>query len=353
MSTLLSKIDSNQTGLRFCEEVSIGVLPAAASQVWYPLEPNSYQNFGGQTKLTQRSPITDTRQKQKGVLTDLDAAGAINMDMTLTNYQRLMQGFMFASFREKFDTESYNGVNTAVKAVASTSTIKLQYGNQITTPGLVARNLIWTTGFANTPNNGLFHVSSVANVAASGSVNDTAGAPSDGDQFDIGGTTYTFKTALTPAAHEVLIGGSAVNAIAHLVGAITYDGGAGTHAGTNYVGTAPDPNVTAVVDVTTTIADITALRTGYAGNSLILTAPTNVSTNLAVSGATLTAGQADIVVTETSLTTEATPPAAARVEVVGVEFASTDASIFFVLACSIGVDRPVKVENVCLLKAPV
>lgn len=128
-------------------------------------------------------------------------------------------------------------------------------------------------------------------VAATGSVNVTAGAPSDGDQFDIAGTTYTFKTALTPAAHEVLIGGSAVNAIAHLVGAITFDGGAGTHAGTNYVGTVADPNVTAVVDGTTTKADITALVAGTAGNALVLTAPTNVSTHLAVSGGTLTGGE--------------------------------------------------------------
>lgn len=325
MSDFLTKIDSNVTGLRFCEEVTIGVLPVAASQIWYPLEPNSYANWGGQTKLTQRSPITDTRQKRKGVLTDLDAAGSINMDMTLTNYQRVMQGFMFASFREKFDTDSYVGVNTAAFAVATTSTFKLEYGDQLST--VHQHNLILTTGFTNAQNNGLFHVSSVSNVAATGSVNDTAGAPDDGDAFTIGGTEYIFKTALTPAAHEVLIGGSAVNAIAHLVQAVTYDGGAGTHAGTNYVGTAPNANVTAAVDVTTTIADITALRTGHAGNTLGLAATVNVSTNLAVSGALLTGGTADIVVTETTLVNEASPPVAARIEVVGVEFASGDAEI--------------------------
>lgn len=96
-------------------------------------------------------------------------------------------------------------------------------------------------------------------------------------------------------AHNVLIGGTAVNAILHLVQAITYDNGAGTHAGTNYVGTAADPNVTAVVDgVTNTQADITALQPGTRGNALVLTAPTNVSTFLVVSGSGTLAGATGI-----------------------------------------------------------
>jgi hypothetical protein len=159
MTDYLAKIESNQTGLRFCEEVTIGKLPAAANQRWFPMEPNSYSNWGGQTKLTQRSPITNTRVRRKGVLTDLDAAGAVNMDMTGTNYQRLMQGFMFASFREKFDTNAFNTAKAdTVSAVATDDTFTL--GTGVNIAALFAGGLVLSSGNTHSENDGLFHVSS-------------------------------------------------------------------------------------------------------------------------------------------------------------------------------------------------
>lgn len=314
--TLLNKIDSNVTGLRYCVETSIGVLPVAASQIWYPLEPNSYANFGALTKLTQRSPITDTRQRPKGVLTDLDAAGGINVDMTLTNYQRLMQGFMFAEAREKFDTASFNGIDTPIFAVAATSTFKLDYGDQLGT--VHAGSLVLTTGFSNSANNGLLNVASTAEAHATG-VLTGSGEPSDGDTVTIGTRVYTWQTTLTAVDGHVHIGGSESAAYTNLNNAINNSGGV---PGTDYFVTAADPLVTSA-DVSSAIT-VTSIRYGYGLNTI----PTTTTTVEGAWGAsTLSGGTANIVVTQTSLVNEASPPAAARIQAVGVQFTSGDATI--------------------------
>lgn len=120
-------------------------------------------------------------------------------------------------------------------------------------------------------------------VAATGTLTSDATAPADGDTVTIGGTVYTFKTALTPAAYEVLIGGSAANALSNLKKAVNVTG----VAGANYAaGTRRHPTVAAGALTSTTLV-VTAYVPGTAGNAI---ATTEASSHLSWGAATLATG---------------------------------------------------------------
>lgn len=138
---LVAKQDSNSTGLRIAVEQSIGVLPG--SPVWVPYEPNDYTDFGGQLSLTARNPINASRQRKKGVITDLDATGGFNTDLTQSNLQDILQGFLFADTR-------LNNTNVATTAVNGAGL----YSRSNTT-GFNVGSLVLCAGFTNAANNGL------------------------------------------------------------------------------------------------------------------------------------------------------------------------------------------------------
>ncbi len=181
----VAKIDSNVTGLRYAEELSYKVLPVTPN--WIPLEPNSYQDFGGQVTTVARNPINASRQRKKGVITDLDASGGFNNDLTQTNLQDILQGFFFASLRPKGEE--------AVTAV-DTDTINPDEYEVASTTGFQVDDLIQGQNFTNDANNAVNVVTAVVTdvsvEVADGTLVAEASPPSDAQIVVVG---HQFQTA--------------------------------------------------------------------------------------------------------------------------------------------------------------
>lgn len=122
----------------------------------------------------------------------------------------------------------------------------------------------------------------ISGQAASGTLTLTGNAV-DAETVIIGSTTYTWRTAITAAAYDVLIGASASASLDNLISAINRTGAAGiaySEATTRHtsVSAAPGAGDTMVV---------TALTAGVSGNTI---ATTETMTNGSFGAATLGAG---------------------------------------------------------------
>lgn len=150
------KIDSNITGLAYAQEAELGLLPGegglGGTPTWYRLEPNSYDDFGGEITTIAPNPINPSRQRRKGVTTDLDASGGFNHNLNFHNLTDLMQGFMFADIRRKG--------RVAVTAVDIDALNPDEY-EVAATAGFLVGSLIRGVGFTNAANNGMNVVAAV------------------------------------------------------------------------------------------------------------------------------------------------------------------------------------------------
>lgn len=130
-----------------------------------------------------------------------------------------------------------------------------------------------------------------AAAAAVGTLTVAGGSIANNDTVTVGGTTYTFKTALTGNANEVAIGGSDAQALTNLKAAVNQaPGGAGTAYG---IGTLANANVNAGTLTATTLA-FTANVNGTGGNAI---ASTSTAAHATFGAATLTGGTAGDTVT--------------------------------------------------------
>jgi hypothetical protein len=120
-------------------------------------------------------------------------------------------------------------------------------------------------------------------VAATGTITRTATNVSDGDTVTLGAQVYTFKTTLTPADYEVLIGADAAASLTNLANAINGTGGT---PGTDYQVPAANASASAGT-IVGSVLPLTALTAGTAGNSIALA---ETSAQLSVSGAAFTGG---------------------------------------------------------------
>lgn len=271
------KIDSNVTGLRIAEELSIRTLPN--NPIWEPQEPNSYKDMGGENKLVARRPINDGRQRQKGVITDLDAMGGYEADLTAKNLQTIIQGAMYASFRDKGTNKYRAPFSSTFTANAGTDEIT------ITNHGL-------DTGM------GPYTVSNSGGALPAG-----LAAVTNYWIVRTGANTFKFATsranaiATVPTVVDITSAGTGTQT---MVNAQAVTGGTNKYTINNVVGT-------------------------IVTNSLVFASGFNTAANNGLKLVTA-ATQPDITVS-TALTTEANPPYGAQVSVVGVQGGSADLNV--------------------------
>ena len=151
--TAVNKIDSNSTGLRYAQEDSYKTV--SGDEVWYPLEPNSYADFGGGITTIARRPINPSRQRKKGVVSDLEAAGGFQTDLTQANLQDILQGFFFADLRKK-----------AELSVATVDGTGNDFEPASGGAAYVASDLLFAKGFTAAQNNGLHVVTGVPSATS-------------------------------------------------------------------------------------------------------------------------------------------------------------------------------------------
>uniref|UniRef100_A0AAU6W0J4 Major tail protein n=1 Tax=Pseudomonas phage Pavpe01 TaxID=3138545 RepID=A0AAU6W0J4_9VIRU len=189
----VNKLDSNQTGLSIAEEECLKQLPV--TPVWYGQEPNTYSDFGGELSSVARAPIDPSRQRKKGTITDLDASGGFNTDVTENNMIRLMQGFCFADARQQPSTAPINGAKIAMTGVDGD---EIKYTAASGLAIFQAGNLVLADGFAVPTNNGLKKVSDAIATAVTvwGALSDE-GAAAKGSLSRIGHEFAAADVAVT------------------------------------------------------------------------------------------------------------------------------------------------------------
>jgi len=168
----MSRVLTNNVGLAYAVESSIGTLPGSPS--WRTLEPNSIGAYGASITTTERRPISPIRGRRKGTVTDLDSTAEFEADLTLDAFEDFAEGFVFAEFANvEFDltTDKINGA--ALDTDTTADTFDLASGDfDATTNGTTLRDkltysasgaisLLYARGYANSVNNGIHPIAAV------------------------------------------------------------------------------------------------------------------------------------------------------------------------------------------------
>jgi hypothetical protein len=211
---------TNNLGMAVSIEASIGALPA--TPLWVDLEPNSVGAYGPEITTVPRNPISNTRQAQKGSVTDKDSSVEWEGDLTKHHTQQFMEGFIFAS-RQSPDEIARVQAGADYDTLAATGTD--DFTHTALGAAILDGSLLFARGFSNAANNGLFE-SDVANTTTNTNLAGTPGtvvetpATTTGARVDVCGfritdgtwtdATNTFGSTLTDLSSLGLVAGQMV-----------------------------------------------------------------------------------------------------------------------------------------------
>ena len=195
----MPKVDANSVGLAYSRETTAGTRVVTGL---VNLQPNEISNFGATIATTAREPISNKLQRQKGVITDLDAAASFSSDLTMDAFLDFIEAACFARRRNEdvWRLESTGGVSTdgseafLVKGgILRPSTDVLAKWARVSTGNMRVTPLFWTEGYKIAGNNGL----KVVSADITGHASNPVGLLVANGNFEVGDeTTTTGKISL-------------------------------------------------------------------------------------------------------------------------------------------------------------
>jgi flagellin len=293
LTSTQSKLQNTLFQLSSGSRINSGADDAAGLAIANGLEANI-------TALTQSSANATS-----GVGSLQVADGALAQITTLLNRAVTLAtegatGTVSSQQRVALDTE-YQQINNEIASIGSstnyngTAVFSTQAQNVFLSDGVSNSTITTTTGTLSNATLGLVAGTIAANTPAtnaSGQLTISA-QPAANDTVDVGGTTYTFVTALT-AAGQVLIGSTQGASLANLASAIgnsdpTHNGLTATSAANTYDVAAANTTATATTPVGNTLTLTAISATAATGNAVVLTAPIGTAFT-APGGGTLSGG---------------------------------------------------------------
>lgn len=166
----MSRVLTNNSTLRYAIESSIGTLPG--SPAWRLLEPNNITAYGAKLTTVVRRPISPTRGRRKGTVTNLESEVGFEADLTMDAATDFVEGFIFAEFMNvDFDLKSSTGTLPPPVASGTTYTIDAASAALAAKIQFVSTDyatLVYAKGYTNSANNGLKPIT--ADTAGGGTV---------------------------------------------------------------------------------------------------------------------------------------------------------------------------------------
>lgn len=169
---------------------------------WLAQEPNSYTDFGGEVTTVTRNPISRTRQRKKGTVTDFDASGGFNADFTQHQLTRLLQAFFYANAFQKGSTVPMNSA-AAIPVTAVDDATGYAVDNDPDL-GFLVSHLVYASSFGVTANNGLKLLTAVSTSALDAAGTADEASPPAAARLDVVGVQFdTADVELVASANDL------------------------------------------------------------------------------------------------------------------------------------------------------